>query len=336
MTVSIKEICALTGFSPATVSNALNHKKGVGKETAAAIFKVAEELGYRNGSCKEPKKIKFVLFRRDGSIINDGQFHPIVIEGVERAARERGIETIIYNLDHDASDYDAQVRALMNDPGSAVILLGTEMKEEDFADFARRKCPLILLDGWSDTLEFDSVLINNIDSARRAVNYLISCGHKKIGYIRGSNRIKNFEDREDGYRIEMRRNNLEVNPEFVITVGTQIETAYRDVTAMLKSGLKLPTAYFVDNDRISFGVMRALTENGYRVPEDVSIIGFDNLQFSEASNPPLTTMHVYKLEMGQAAVAHLMQIIAEGGSEGQLKIESCTTLIERSSVKKLG
>ena len=335
MAISIKEISEVTGFSPATVSNALNHKRGVSKKTATIIFKAAEELGYRSGTGKEPKKIKFVLFRRDGSIINDSHFHPIVIEGVEKAARERGIDTIFYNLYYDAPDYYTQVQALMGDTSSAVILLATEMKEEDFSPFAKPKCPLILLDGWSNTLDFDSVLINNQDSARKAVNYLISCGHKEIGYIRGSNRIKNFEEREEGYRIAMRRYNLEIVPEFIITVGTDIETAYRDMMQRLDSGIHLPTAFFIDNDRISFGVMRALTERGFRIPEDVSVIGFDNLQFSQASSPPLTTMHVYKREMGQAAVTHLMQMIAEGEGEGKLKMESCTSLIERKSVKRL-
>jgi DNA-binding LacI/PurR family transcriptional regulator len=335
MAISIKEISEATGFSPATVSNALNHKRGVSKETAAIILKTAEEMGYRSGNGKEPKKIKFVLFRRDGSIINDSHFHPIVIEGVEKAARERGIETIFYNLDYDAPDYYSQVQALMADTSSAVILLATEMKEEDFAPFTKHKCPLILLDGWSDLQDFDSVLINNQDSARKAVNYLIECGHKRIGYIRGTNRIKNFQDREEGYLIAMRRHNLEVNPKYIITVGTEIETAYRDMLARLDRDQDLPTAFFVDNDRISFGVMRALTERGFKIPDDISIIGFDNLQFSQASSPPLTTMHVYKKEMGQAAVTRLLQMIAEGESEGKLKMASCTTLIERKSVKRL-
>lgn len=335
MGISIKEISEATGFSPATVSNALNHKKGVSKETAAIILKAAEDMGYQSGNGKEPKKIKFVLFRRDGTIINDSHFHPIVIEGVEKAARERGIETTFYNLDYDASDYYTQVQALMADTSSAVILLATEMKEEDFSPFTKRKCPLILLDGWSDLQDFDSVLINNMDSARNAVNYLVSCGHEKIGYIRGANRIKNFEDREEGYRIGMRRNNLEVVPEHIITVGTEIETAYRDMLSRLDRHPDLPTAFFVDNDRISFGVMRALAEREFRIPEDISIIGFDNLQFSQASSPPLTTMHVYKREMGQAAVIRLLQIIAEGEGEGNLKMESCTTLIERKSVKRI-
>lgn len=172
---SVKRISEITGFSPATVSNALNMKRGVNKDTAERIFQVAGELGYFTGS-KSLKSIKFVQFRRNGGIIDDSPFHPAVIEGVEEAARENGLATIYIRLNYTAPDYLEQVSQLTSDSNGGVILLATEMLEEDFDPFMHCKCPIILLDGWCERQPFNGVLINNIDSAQNAVGHLIARG----------------------------------------------------------------------------------------------------------------------------------------------------------------
>ena len=129
MKANIRQISEITGFSLATVSNALNHKKGVNKETAEKILKTAEELGYRTGD--KINRIRFVIFRRNGKIIDESHFHPAVIEGVERQAKAMGFETLFCYVDIEDPDYDIQLREILFDTQSAVILLGTEMLEED-------------------------------------------------------------------------------------------------------------------------------------------------------------------------------------------------------------
>lgn len=119
------------------------------------------------------------------------------------------------------------------------------------------------------------MLINNIDSAQNAVGHLIARGHRKIGYVRGSFRIKAFQAREYGYRQALLDHGLELEPRWVVTVGTKTDSAYEGMLAYLDTKPELPTAFFVDNDLIAFGVMRALKDRGYRVPDDVSIVGFD-------------------------------------------------------------
>ena len=222
---SVKRISEITGFSPATVSNALNMKRGVNKETAERIFQVAGELGYFTGS-KSLKSIKFVQFRRNGGIIDDSPFHPAVIEGVEEAARENGLATIYIRLNYTAPDYLEQVSQITSDSNGGVILLATEMLEQDFDPFMHCKCPLILLDGWCERQPFNGVLINNIDSAQNAVGHLIARGHRKIGYVRGSFRIKAFQARECGYRQALLEHGIEVEPRWVVTVGTKTDSAY--------------------------------------------------------------------------------------------------------------
>lgn len=332
MKVSIRKISERTGFSPATVSNALNHKHGVNAETAAIIQKTALEMGYSTDT--KVKKVKFVIYQNNGAIICGSQFHPAVIEGVESAAKENGLETVFVYLNRMDSTYEKQVQDLLADTTSAIILLGTELTEEEFPRFNSFQGNLILLDGWSDLLTFDAVLINNTDSAMQAVRYLIDHGHKQIGYIRGDFRINAFRYREIGYRRALEEANLEIPENGIITVGTKMESAFSDMYQYLAEPKKLATAYFIDNDEIAMGVMRALAGRGYRIPEDVSIIGFDNLAFGAISVPPLTTMNVYKQEMGRIAVQRLMELINHP-SETKSKIQVCTSFVERESVRDM-
>ena len=328
---SVRKISERTGFSPATVSNALNGKRGVNKETAERILQVAQEMGYTMNHQKL-KSIKFVLFRRNGLIIDDSPFHPAVIEGVEAAAKVNGMDTIFIRLNYGAPDFDLQVKNIVSDPNGGIILLATEMQEEDFELFRYCKSPLILLDGWSERYPFDGVLINNQDSAHRAVEYLIEKGHRQIGYIRGSFRIKAFCDRELGYRQTLAEHDLPLNPEWIITVGTKTESAYEDMLAWLEEGHPLPTAFFADNDLIAFGVIRALKEKGVKVPGNVSIVGFDDLPYSAVSSPALTTILVHKRSMGWEAVRRLLTMMQEPAG-CKFKIESCTDFVERDSVQ---
>ena len=330
---NVKKISEATGFSPATVSNALNMKRGVSRETTDRILKAAEELGYCVGS-KGLKSIKFVLFRRNGLITDGSTFHPEVIEGVEQAAKENGLNTLFVRLDWNDPDYEEQVGELSIDVSCGVILLATEMQQEDFALFQNFKPPLVLLDGWCDGMLFDGVLINNAESAALAVCYLVEKGHSNIGYIGGDFRIQAFRSREMGYRRTMLEYGLELRPAWSFTVGTKIETAYEGMLRYLERRPELPTAFFADNDVIALGAMKALTKMGYRVPEDVSIVGIDNLPYSAISNPPLTTIQVHKQSMGREAVERLLSI-SEHPQEMRVKLECCTSFIERESVKNL-
>ncbi len=332
MKVSIRKISEVTGFSPATVSNALNRKKGVNAQTSERILKVAKELGYR--AEERIKKIRFVIFRRNGLIIDDSTFHPAVIEGVEHQAKSMGYETVFCHVDINDGDYRMQIDEILSDTESAIVLLGTEMMEEDLELFANAKNKIVLLDGWSDRHFFDSVLISNTDSAAKAVEYLIGKGHKRIGYIQGDFRIQAFRYREIGYQRVMGKYQLPICPDYIARVGTRIETAYEGMKEYLRQVPSLPTAFFADNDLIAIGAMQALKECGYDIPKDVSVVGFDNLSFGMVSNPPLTTIHVYKHEMGELAVRELVQAI-EDPKKVKAKIQVYTDFVERGSVKEL-
>lgn len=332
MKVSIKEISTKTGFSPATVSNALNRKKGVNKDTSAEIFRVAKELGYINDAVIS--KIKVVIFKKNGSIMEDTPFFTLLLDGFERECRDSGYEMTLCYIDSRKENYESEFLSVFQEIGSAVVLLGTEMTTKDLKQIQNTSVPILLLDYWDDELDYNAVLINNYDAGRKATEYLINYGHKQIGYIRGDFRINAFGDRELGYYMAMKNNNLEVEDENIVTLKTTMDGAYRDMLKYLEKSPKLPTAFFADNDMIAIGAMKALQEHNIKIPEDISIIGIDDLPFCEITSPRITSLRVPKQEMGLIAAKRMFEII-EHKDDAILKIQICTTIIERESVKYL-
>jgi Transcriptional regulators len=327
--ISIKTLSEVTGFSPATISNALNNKRGVNRETSAEILRVAKEMGYISEN--RITKIRFVIYKRNGKIIDDTPFFSLLIDGVETECKRLGYELVMCNLDRRDEDYEEQVRWLINDPTSAIIFLGTELMENDIELYKAAKCPFLIFDCFESNMLFDGVLINNADSARVAIEYLIDKGHRKIGYLRGDFRIKAFRSRAMGYARAMHNHNLEINSAYTLTLNATMEGAYEDMKKILMQKPNLPTAFFADNDMLALGAMKALQEMGYSIPGDVSIIGFDDLPFCEITTPRLTTIRVSKQEMGITAVRRLDEMIKKPG-RSKLKISVCTEFIERESV----
>ncbi|MDD3217637.1 MAG: LacI family DNA-binding transcriptional regulator [Lachnospiraceae bacterium] len=329
MKVSIKKISEITGYSPATISNALNNKRGVNKNTSAEIFKVAQELGYISEN--RITKIKFVIYRKNGLVIDDTPFFSLMLDGVERECRNLGYEMSVCNLDYRSDDYEEQLKWLLTDTSSAIILLGTELLDDDIAPYKTSKSHILCLDYSNSDMDFDCVLINNSDSAKMATEHLIDRGHREIGYLRGSFRIKPFRSRAVGYARALQLKDIPLNRQYTVTLSPKMEGAYSDMKEYLKKKPKLPTAFFADNDMIALGAVKALQESGYRIPEDISIIGFDDLPFSEISSPRLTTIRVNKQEIGELAVRRIHEII-KGVGKSKLKINVCTEFIERDSV----
>ena len=194
--------------------------------------------------------------------------------------------------------------------------------------------PIVVLDSWFEEMTFDAVLISNTDSVCNAVKYLINKGHKRIGYLRGNIRIKNFFYRDMGYQRALSGAGLPVEQKYTFSLTPTMEGAYEDMKNLLRQQPELPTAFFADNDIIALGAMRALQECGYKVPGDVSVIGFDDLPFGMISYPALTTIRVHKQEMGRTAVRRLIEIM-KNNTGVKTKVQVCNTFVERDSVRDL-
>ena len=339
--VSMREIARAMGVSPATVSNALNGRPGVSREVAEKVRRTAESMGWMRPSTL--RQMHFVIGRRSGRMVDEGSFRFAVINGIEDEARRHGIGTAYATV--ELEDPEAAVRRLAQiarEPASGIILLATEMEQADYELFSQMQVPLVVVDGMSDNYFFESIVFSNEGSAYRAMRHLIEKGHTRIGYLAGRLRIRNFPLRERGWRRALTEAGLEARDAWRVELGTDsVESAYRDMLAWLDrkphradGSLDLPTAFFADNDAMAVGAMRALAERGLSVPEDVSVIGFDDLEYASAAHPSLTTVHVPRFEIGRMAARKLLE-----QAEGEVRYTSVThlstRLVERQSVREL-
>lgn len=330
---SIKQISNMTGFSPATVSNALNGKKGVNIRTAAMIRMTAEKLGMDMGrKVSSEKRIRFVIFR--GHVVVDTPFFNSLIRGVESQCRRYDMEISLVSINREAPDFEIRVRELLQDSCDPILLLATEMSEEQLGLFAGAKCPVVVLDAWHPNSEYTAVCINNTDSMKQSVEYLMEKGHRKIGYLRSSIPIVNFKERFSAYEQKMRLHKISIEPEWIFRLSPNMEDAYSEMRQIMKKHPRLPTAFLADNDIIALGAMRGMQEMGIHIPEDVSVLGFDDLTFSAVFNPPLTTVKVSGDVLGSTAVDQLMKIL-EKRETVRLKIQICNRFIERKSVRQI-
>lgn len=333
MSITAKELAKRLGLSTAAVSMALNHKPGVSENTREKVLKAAKEYGYdfsrqRINEESSNGSIAFLIYRKHGAVVGDTQFFSAVTDGIANTCSAMGYRMNMQYL--HAESLHMELRNLLATDVKGIILLGTEMHAEDFLPFVTYPLPLVVLDGYFESISRDCVLINNVQGAFKATNYLISKRKKQPGYLRSSYHINNFEERADGFFKAIRSNGMSTSASPTHHLAPSTEGAYADMKALIAQGEPLASCYFADNDLIAAGAMRAMKEAGYRIPEDIAIVGFDNIAVSEVLDPPLTTVHVPKQAMGQLAVERLVHIIDKLPT-ANVKIEVETTLIKRKS-----
>ena len=336
MKVRVRDIAAKAGVSPATVSNALNGRPGVSKENTRFILKTAEEMGYvatkNNRNTPEKSYVRLVMFKRHGLVVMDTQFFMELVEAVERECQAEGHELIITHI-HTAmeSDYRERIRAICAEQCAGILLLGTEMYTEDLELFSHCASPLVALDNLFRHEQVHAVVMNNYDAGYQATNALYTAGHRRIGHITSKVEFSNMRYRRKGFEAALREHDLAVDDESLWRVTPTLDGAYRDMRALLDGGRVPPTGFFAGNDIMAVGCMRALSEKGYAVPQDVSLIGMDDVSICQFCTPPLSTIRVYRQELGVIAVRTLLGLVGRL-NYCNLKTEMSVNLIERGSV----
>lgn len=331
MKVNIKLISELSGYSPATVSNALNNKRGVSRETSEKILKIAEEYGYSSNS--KISSVKLVAYKDQSSTAAETPYFTELMEGIDEECRKYGYTLELCNLNKNSGDYEIRLQEILTEPNTAIILLATELSEQESARFLNAKAPLVVVDALFEANDFDTVASDNSESVYKAVNYLLNNGHTHIGYIRSKTRVCNFTQREIGFKRALAAGGAPIDLRFIFEVTPTLDNAFRDMETYINENRAMPTAFFADNDVIAIGAMKALIKHGYKIPEDISVIGFGNLPFCRISSPELTTISVNQRFMGKAAVVRIFQKITMSNA-AIIKINVCNTFIERGSCGK--
>ncbi|WP_242622714.1 LacI family DNA-binding transcriptional regulator [Lachnoclostridium sp. Marseille-P6806] len=327
-----KELAKLLGLSETSVSFALNGKAGVSTQTRNRVLEAAEKYGMppRRPAAPSAGTICLLYYRKHGAVLNDSSFFTELTEGVEQKCAEEGWRVSLVNV-YSPEDLEIQIRELSNMKTAGLMILGTEMKQDDFNILPFAEIPCLLLDNHFISARIDSVQINNTDGAFTAANYLIKKLKVQPGYLHSSYPINNFDQRTEGFHKALRHNGMSVSNIVVHELTPSIDGAFADMTAILESGEKPVRSYFADNDQIAIGAMRALREKGFRIPEDVALIGFDDIPMCSYTEPPLSTVHVPKHHMGIVAAERLLSAIRTG-DRYSVNIEISTNLVLRRTI----
>jgi len=336
--VTISEIAQKANVSTATVSMVLNNKPGISEATRERVFKIAKELGYsfsshKKGAYKSSGKLQLSIYKKHSKVVSDTPFFHALIEGIESKARYYSYQLIIKYLS-DSSDINEIRKEIKENSIDGMLLLGTEMEEEDFIKFTGIEVPVLLLDSYFMNINANYVVIDNISGLYKATRYLLDKGHREIGYLKSSIPIQNFRERYEGYVKAMTEAGLAPNSRHTVHLLPTMDGAYEDMLRVLSRKTHLPTAFVADNDIIAFGAMKALKENNVKIPEEVSIVGFDDMPFCTITEPKLTTINVDKNALGQLAVENLIYMM-EREKKIFCKTTLGVTLVERDSVKSI-
>ena len=332
MSISAKELAAKIHLSPATVSMVFNNRSGVSEATKRLVLEAAKKYDYvpSKSSALGKWTIQLVVYQKHAMVVSDTPFLLQVIEGViQECSEKNGMVNISYLT--GSSDVQQQIKNISSMSGEGMILLATEMNRGDFGILREVGIPVIVLDCYYDDLDYDCVVINNSQGAYCATDYLVRMGHRRIGYLHSSVSISNFAERAAGYQKALEAHGIPVNPKYVHCLSSMSAQGYQDMVRILEGKPELADAYFADNDIIAAAAMKAFQEYGYRVPEDISIVGFDDMPLCDIMNPPLSTMRVDKRQLGRWAVECLLSRM-NGTKHGKLKIALQTSLICRESV----
>lgn len=339
MKIRVKDIAAKAKVSPATVSNALNGKPGVSLAVTERIRSIAIEMGYELPKARPDRigqYIRLVIFKVHGLVVEDTQFFAELIESIQRECQTAGLELIITHINASIdTNYRQTIHDICKEECEGILLLGTEISLEQLHLFIPCASKLVVLDNLFRHVKVHSVVMNNYEAGYEATNALYHAGHRKIGHITSSVSFSNIQYRKKGYESAMKEHALPIETDSILMVTPTMQGAYADMKAILQEGPITSTAFFVGNDIMAVGCMHALNEAGYRVPEDVSLIGMDDTAICLACNPPMSTMRVHRREMGITAVRTLLSLTSDIGS-CTIKTELGVELNNRNSVRILG
>ena len=334
--ITVRTIAKAAGVSPATVSNVLTGRRQVDSVSGKRVLECARQMGYQKEKHREYKKaIHFVLYKKHGHIVMDTPFFSALIQGIERTCRSNNFSLSITYIDcvKNPAAQDL-IQQTAEDKGTPLLLLATEMDEKDLALFSQFQGPIVVLDNRCPRFALNTVCIDNSMAGWAAGCCLISHGHRNVGFITSSIPFQNALDRKKGFVEALDTEGIVLPEKNIFSVTPTMEEATKELIQIFSTRKELPTGIFAMNDILAFAAYRALQETKRRIPQDVSLIGMDNLPFGQILTPKLTTIGVYKEELGCRAVERLIEIV-QNAETAPVKQSVSISLIERESVQEV-
>ncbi|MCF8240317.1 MAG: LacI family transcriptional regulator [Melioribacteraceae bacterium] len=335
--ITINDIANQVGVSISTVSRVLNHKSKkyrISSKTEEQILKAADELGYRPNELARGLRLKKT--HSIGLVVPDiaNPFFANVTQIIQKQAYEAGYSLIVCNTNEDISLEIEHVELLRRKGVDGYIIMPVGTLFEHIEDLVEHKKPLVLLDRNIEHIDANCVVVDNYKGAFQATSYLIENGHTRIAIIQGLRNTYTNNERVKGYLDALRKNGLEIDETLMVGKDFRKENGYIE-TKMLLNLENPPTAIFAFSDLITLGTLQAFLEESIKVPEDISLITFDDIDFAPYLFSPLTAVRQPRQMLGEVAVKLLIDDLKSKGRIERKKIVLDPKLITRKSVKLL-
>lgn len=338
--IKIEDIAKIAGVSKSTVSLALNGLEGVSERKRQQILQIAKERNYQPLRQRKEKKttlsksyiVRLVscndINRFTYNFQNLPHFNELISD-FSALSREYPISLLVnsISINNIAKEFQEIESHQQSD---VIILLGTDLPESVIKKINHLHDKVVIIDTCYFNMKNDFISINNYLGAYQATEYLIHNGHKKIGYVKGKQRIKNFKERHRGFDDALKKNGLLTTDIPTLIFPASSISTYPNAI----NNRELPTAFFCENDTLAISLIKTLQDLGINVPEDISVVGFDNISEATVVTPELTTIDINRRYMAILALEKAISIVTEG-NVNQTQVLINTKLIERNSVKNI-
>ncbi|MBV6818495.1 ribose operon transcriptional repressor RbsR [Rahnella sp. PD12R] len=331
---TMKDVARLAGVSTSTVSHVINKNRFVSESIADKVNAAVEQLNYAPSALA--RSLKLNQTRTIGMLLtaSSNPFYSEVVRGVERSCYERGYSLILCNTDGDAERMNRSLETLLQKRVDGLLIMCTENHRPSKDAISRYpSLPIVMMDWSPFEGSIDVIQDNALLGGEMATDYLIRHGYSRIACITGPLDKTTAQERLNGYRQAMKKAGLEILPGYEVSSDFEFGGGLVAMEQLLML-TEPPHAVFASNDAMAVGVYQALYQRGLRVPDDVAVVGYDDIQLAQYLMPPLTTIHQPKDSLGELAVDALLHRLQEPESEPQVLVLT-PELVVRQSVGSL-
>ncbi|MCL5986193.1 MAG: LacI family transcriptional regulator [Actinobacteria bacterium] len=297
---TIKDVADRAGVSTSTVSHVINNTRFVSEETKQKVLSAIEELSYyQNAQAKSLATGKSHII---GLIVSDitNPFFPELIRGAERNATQQGYDVFLGNTDYDPERTTTLVRRLIEHKADGVIIITSEIEYKLISNLTSKRIPVVLLDwGITDHL-VSNIKLNFNKGIEEAINHLVNLGHRNIAFISGSPKLKSVRARKDAFISSFKKYIGTVDEPIIIEGDVRVSGGEIASSKILDLPNR-PTAILAINDLTAIGAIKSIKERGLQIPDDISVIGFDDILMASSIVPPLTTINLPRYKIGEIA-----------------------------------
>jgi LacI family transcriptional regulator len=304
--MDIVQVAKRANVSTATVSRVLNGSPSVREKTSAHVRSVIAELNYvPNTNARSLRKGRTRLF---GLIVSDinNPFFPDLIDSFESLAAEQGIEVIFMHTNYDLTRLHNCIRRMIERNVDAIAVMTSEVNEESLQQAVSACVPLVLMNQCELAKKYPNVLVDYSTGFAEALEHLQKLGHSDIGFIAGQTTLNSAMRREEAFRKAVKDHGLRVRSEWIVAGDMRVEGGRAAMDKLLSQSMR-PTAVLTTNDLMAVGALQSARAHSIRVPEDLSLIGFDDIPIACMVYPPLSTIQLPRREMAAHAFASLQE-----------------------------